>query len=127
MCDYPSCFVEPEMVKVRPVIVISPALPGRSGLVTVVPISGSSPTKLRGYHCELPAGVLPTFMRLDGEPRWAKCDMVNVLSLARLNLVRRPRNPGSRKRTYEYLSLPASLLADVRLGVLRSLGISVGP
>ncbi|MGA7438778.1 MAG: type II toxin-antitoxin system PemK/MazF family toxin [Luteibacter sp.] len=125
MCDYPSCFVPPEMVKTRPVIVVGPALPGRSDLVTVVPISGSSPKVIFDYHCELPADVLPTFMRLDGKPRWAKCDMVNTLSLARLHPVQGPRDAKTRKRSYEYLFLPASLLDRVRWGVARSLGISV--
>jgi uncharacterized protein YifN (PemK superfamily) len=125
MCDYPSCFVAPEMVKARPVIVVSPVLPGRSGLVTVVPISGSRPSPLREYHCELPSSVLPSFMRLDGESRWAKCDMVNALSLERLSPVHGPRDPMTRKRTYEYLALPADLLESVRKGIAKSLGISV--
>ncbi len=42
MCDFTD-FREPEMTKVRPVIVISPKLPYRSEIVTIVPISLTAP------------------------------------------------------------------------------------
>ena len=42
VCDFTS-FKEPEMTKKRPVIVISPRLPYRSDIVTVVPLSTTPP------------------------------------------------------------------------------------
>ena len=42
VCDF-SKFKEPEMTKWRPVIVISPKLPYRSEIATIVPISLTEP------------------------------------------------------------------------------------
>ena len=42
MCDFTG-FQPPEMVKVRPVVVISPKLPFRAEIVTIVPISLTAP------------------------------------------------------------------------------------
>ncbi|WP_414470719.1 type II toxin-antitoxin system PemK/MazF family toxin [Microvirga sp. M2] len=42
MCDF-SGFKEPEMIKPRPVIVVSRRLPYRSGIAAVVPISTTEP------------------------------------------------------------------------------------
>jgi mRNA interferase MazF len=42
ICDYSTGFQPPEMVKVRPVVVVSPRRRG-SQLVTVVPISRGKP------------------------------------------------------------------------------------
>jgi uncharacterized protein YifN (PemK superfamily) len=42
VCDFRG-FIEPVIVKKRPVIVVSSRLPHRSGLVTVVPISLTAP------------------------------------------------------------------------------------
>lgn len=39
-------FVEPEITKLRPVVVISPRLPCRKGLVTVVPLSTKPPRQV---------------------------------------------------------------------------------
>ncbi|MEE8057670.1 MAG: type II toxin-antitoxin system PemK/MazF family toxin [Pseudomonadales bacterium] len=49
-CDFSKGFQPPEMVKVRPVIVITPQLPGRPGLCTVVPISSVEPKPMQAYH-----------------------------------------------------------------------------
>lgn len=45
ICEFPTCFEAPEMVKTRAVIVVSPRVAGRgSDLATVVPISEPLPT-----------------------------------------------------------------------------------
>ena len=43
LCDYSTGFREPEMVKRRPVVVVSHRLPRRDGLCTVVPLSTTPP------------------------------------------------------------------------------------
>lgn len=90
-CDYRG-FVAPEMVKKRPVVVISKHK-HNSKLLTVVPISTTEPTTILEYHIEMD----PQFclINLSGKRSWVKCDMINVVSLDRLNLVRN-KNSGLR-------------------------------
>lgn len=52
LCDY-SGFRPPEMVKRRPVIVLSPRLAHRQHLATVVPLSTTVPPADLPYVCEL--------------------------------------------------------------------------
>ena len=76
--------VIPEMVKIRPVIVVSPRY--RHGLCTVVPISTVVPDKIKGWHYQLPTESLPTSLRV--KDCWAKCDMITSVATSRLDRVR---------------------------------------
>ena len=51
MCDFNAGFREPEMVKRRPVVVISPKIRARPGLCTVVALSTTVPAPVMDYHC----------------------------------------------------------------------------
>jgi len=83
-CDYRG-FVVPEMVKKRPVIVVSKHR-DNSRLLLVVPISTTQPIILRNYHLEIDAHFCSN--HLSGKKSWVKCDMINMVSLDRLHLVR---------------------------------------
>src|SRR5271168_5216254 len=64
LCDYSlGGFREPEMVKRRPSVVVSPRLPHRDGLCSVVPLSGTAPIRDVGYvvRIELPAALPAPF------------------------------------------------------------------
>lgn len=114
VCDFTS-FKEPEMTKKRPVIVISPKLPYRSHIVTVVPISTTAPNHDLPFVVKLTKNYHPTD---NAKPdTWAKCDMVTNLSLERLNAFR----VGKRRYTYPTL-IPEDLKA-VRDGVIHGLGL----
>lgn len=52
-CDFNAGFKEPEMVKRRPVVVISPKIAGRYGLCTVVALSLTEPDPIMPYHCQI--------------------------------------------------------------------------
>lgn len=80
MCDFRG-FEAPEMVKVRPVIVLARNRQARQ-LVTVVPLSTTRPVPLEPHHHELGANPLPGRKAITC---WAKCDMVATVSLARLD------------------------------------------
>jgi mRNA interferase MazF len=82
ICDFRSN-VPPEIMKVRPVVVISPMRIYRAGLCTVVPLSAKRPCPICHYHHLLPSNPIP------GPPReiWAKCDLVTSVSLTRLDRV----------------------------------------
>lgn len=115
VCDF-SSFVEPEMTKKRPVIVISPRLPHRSQIVTVVPISTTAPKHSLPFVVRLSRNYHPT------EPSdlttWAKCDMLTNLSIERLDAFKVGR------RKYEYPTVTQDDLLAVREGVIHGLGMS---
>jgi len=83
MCDF-SGFVVPEMVKIRPVVVLAKNNQNHK-LVTVVPLSTTRPKTISAYHHELSANPLPD------KPHttcWAKCDMLYTVSINRLDRYR---------------------------------------
>lgn len=124
MCEFPECFRAPEMVKHRPVIVVSPFLPGRSRLVNVVPISMTAPSPVQPYHCRIATGLLPRPLQEEAGERWAKCDMVYTLCIDRLSLVRgaRSRAAGG-KRSYHTGRLDLAHLQAVRRAIAAGMGI----
>jgi uncharacterized protein YifN (PemK superfamily) len=86
-CNYDG--IEPEMVKRRLVVVVSPKAAQRHRLVTVVPISATKPEVIKPWHFKLSRDPLP-----DGNKAevWVKCDMINVVCFRNL-----PRSPDSAK------------------------------
>jgi uncharacterized protein YifN (PemK superfamily) len=122
MCEFPACFDVPEMVKTRPVIVVSPRLAGRRELVGIVPISHSEPDPMCAHHCIIPVRMLPKFMQATGGHRWVKCDMVYTFSTRRLSPVEHPRRMAG-KRVYEYPRLDGATLQHVRRAIASGLGI----
>ncbi|WP_176804841.1 type II toxin-antitoxin system PemK/MazF family toxin [Paracoccus isoporae] len=107
----------PEICKVRPVIVVSPKLRFRSGLVAIVPVSLTAPrTELpyvhrlsRNYHPDSP----------DDLPCWAKCDLLMNISLKRLNGFKVGR------RKWATPSVSPEDLAAVPKAVAAGLGLQV--
>ena len=116
ICDFSTGFREPEMVKVRPVVVISPRR--RTGqLVTVVPLSSTAPERVEPWHHQLSPGAYPPARG----PIWAKCDMVVTVALHRLDRVKIKRD---RNRIYQVFQVSAAELADILACVDAALGIS---
>ena len=76
-------FMPPEMVKKRPVIVVSRKDSHGRYLCTVVPVSATAPEIRRIWHHPLPHLRVPGFA--DSEDRWAKCDMIATVGFARLH------------------------------------------
>jgi uncharacterized protein YifN (PemK superfamily) len=97
LCDYKG-FVSPEMVKTRPVIIVSPRLRRRSELIGVVPLSTTAPTFSEAYHCLIELDD-PLPAPFDSKMMWAKCDMYNVVSMRRLDRFKeaKPRHGGARR------------------------------
>ncbi|MCK8543809.1 type II toxin-antitoxin system PemK/MazF family toxin [Yersinia ruckeri] len=80
MCNF-SGFVEPEMIKVRPVVIIARNRYNNK-LVTVVPLSTTKPVPARDCHHQLSVNPLPDKANI---LCWAKCDMVSSVSIDRLD------------------------------------------
>ena len=114
MCDF-SGFVEPEMVKPRPVVVVSPRLPHRSQIVAIVPISLTPPRHTLPFCFRLSRNYHPK--EDDNLPCWAKADMVMNIGTYRLSAFKVGR------RKYDYPALSAEDLAGVRHAVLCGLGL----
>jgi len=122
ICDFWPGFREPEMVKRRPVVVISPKIRARAGLCTVVALSTTKPTPIMPYHCEItPHPPLP-LPWLPG-PIWVKGDMVVAVGFHRLDFFRSGKDR-SGKRIYRYDPLSSEDLRKVRRCVLAVLGLA---
>ena len=122
ICDYSTGFREPEMVKERLAVVVSPRLPHRDGLCTVVPLSTSPSRSGIRYQCriQLPS-VAPA--PYEGTIKWAKCDMLATLAYGRMQLPFTGRDKVTGKRKYLQIVLPGEELARVREAMLHALGL----
>lgn len=123
MCDFNLGFRVPEMVKRRPVVVISPKISGRPHLCTVVALSTDPPDVVMPYHCQIDLRPkLPEPWNSDGV--WVKGDMVNAVAFHRLDLIRLGKDRNG-KRQYLYEPLSRENMQAVRACVLRALGLSI--
>lgn len=93
-CDFSTGFKEPEMVKVRPVVVVVEPSRNRPGLCTVVPLSTTRPDVILPYHHQMTSPSLPAAWA--GREVWAKCDMIVSVSCDRLDRIL-VRENGERK------------------------------
>ncbi len=121
LCDYQPGFQAPEMVKRRPVIVVSPRLRARNKLCAVVPLSLTPPDKVMQYHCELTFPVAFPAPN-DAASHWVKGDMINTVAFHRLRLMHSGKDQYG-KRTNVMPVATAEQLAQVRRCVQAGLGI----
>ena len=114
ICDFRGYEV-PEMIKVRPVVVIRKHRTN-SLLVTVVPLSTTAPDRVLEHHLELQShlqGASPIC--------WAKCDMVATVSLSRLDRIRSRDRQG--KRIYVISQLETDEFYAIKVAVRSALGV----
>lgn len=123
MCDFDKLGLkEPEMVKFRPVVVVSPRLKRRHGLLAVVPLSTTEPAELMPYHCVIELN--PALPKPWDSPRmWAKADMIYTVRFERLDLVRTGRDQTGRRK-YLTKAVSEDQLLGIRKCVLNGLGMS---
>lgn len=115
MCDFETGFRPPEMIKRRPVIVISPKLRIRRPLCTVVPLSTKRPDPVEAFHHKLPDGTIPGLKST--KETWVKCDMIYAVSLERLDRLK----TGHRK--YSAPRLPRDQILKIQKCLLHALGM----
>lgn len=122
LCDFSAGFKEPEMVKRRPVVIISPKISVRARLCTVVPISTQEPMPKMPYHYEL-TDICPALPApYDEGPNWVKGDMVISVGFHRLDFIRMGKDRYG-QRLYRYETLPDDDIRKIRSCVLCSLGM----
>ncbi len=114
ICDFRGYEV-PEIIKVRPVIVIRRHRTNKL-LVTVVPLSTTPPQTVLAHHLQLEShlqGASPVC--------WAKCDIVATVSLGRLDRIKSKDRHG--KRTYKIDELSSEQFLAVKAAVRGALGL----
>lgn len=121
-CDFDRGFKEPEMVKLRPVVVISPSISWRPELCTVVGLSTTPPAPSRPYHCKLNINP-PLPEPWDSSEVWVKGDMVAAVGFHRLNLIRIGRDDDTKVRRYRTNLLTKQQIKEVHACVLHSIGL----
>lgn len=109
------------MVKKRPAAVISPRLPHRDGLCTVIPLSGDEPEHQVDYVTRVEF-VEPLPYPFPQKVFWAKCDMIATVSFERLDLFHTSRDQYG-KRKYLHPKMTDEDLARVRQCVLKAIGL----
>jgi uncharacterized protein YifN (PemK superfamily) len=108
LCDFSRGFVAPEMLKVRPVVVISRKETHGRKLCTVVPLSTTAPQVVMDWHHPLACDPCPLFS--NGSQVWAKCDMLYTVSFERLDKFHRKTRKG---REYYVPSISLDDLAAI--------------
>jgi uncharacterized protein YifN (PemK superfamily) len=112
ICDFRG-FEPPEMVKRRPVIVLA-SHKSNSRLVAVVPLSTTPPKPVYPCHCKLREYPFVADARIEV---WAKCDMLAVVSTARLSLIRSKRRRLDGRREFLTYRISGQQFDSVRAGV----------
>lgn len=120
ICDFGTGFKKPEMVKRRPVVILSPWSTRHTQLFTVVPLSGTAPQIVRDYHVCLKQNPIPWW---EEELLWAKCNFVITVGMHRLDRVLRGRDRWN-KRQYTECAVCDEDLRAVKIAVLHGLGFS---
>ncbi|MCW5697094.1 MAG: type II toxin-antitoxin system PemK/MazF family toxin [Bauldia sp.] len=119
LCAYEPGFKEPEMVKRRPVVVVTPRLRSRDGLCTVVPLSTTEPRKVEAYHHKIVFD--PPLPKPWNSPEcWVKADMLATVAFHRLHLIGIGRGPHG-KRKYLQLVIPRADLKAIQACILEAL------
>jgi mRNA interferase MazF len=122
VCNFDGTFKEPEMVKPRCVIVLSPHIRVRARLSTVVCLSRTAPNHEMPYHCKIdirPKLPLPW----DSDGIWVKGDMIYSIGFHRLDLIRLGKDRDGR-RVYRMDTISDEQMKIVKCCVLRGLGMS---
>ncbi len=121
MCDF-NGFKAPEMVKNRPIIILS-TRPNGHKLVSVTCLSTAVPTKEEQYHLKMDAKHLPRTKFFRDKETWLKGDMVYTVGFDRLNLIKVGMDKG--KRIYHLDRLSRDTMKGVYSCVLHGLNLGV--
>ena len=121
-CNFDQGFRAPEMIKRRPVVVVSPKIGSRPSLCTVVALSTKPPKPKRAYHCELRLDP-PLPPPWSSGPMWVKGDMIYAVGFHRLDLIRLGKDRGG-KRIYRFETITTEQMKTIRKCMLCALGMT---
>lgn len=121
VCDFRG-LEAPEMIKRRPVVVVTPRLRTRSRLCTVVPLSTSEPPRVEAYHYRLHTD--PNLPAPYSSPsHWVKADMVYTMSFERLFLLTSGKDANG-KRIYDQRVIDRADLIKIQAAILHGIGLT---
>jgi uncharacterized protein YifN (PemK superfamily) len=118
--DLSQGFRPPEMVKRRPVIVLSPPIKGRQQLCTVVPLSTKPPRVVLPHHMEISFDP-PLPAPYASPTAWLKGDIVLTVAFHRLRLLFDGKQDG--QRSYDVRVLEPEVFDRVRECVRAGIGL----
>lgn len=118
--DLSEGFRPPEMVKRRPAIVLSPPIPKRSMLCTIVPLSTTPPAPILDHHMRITLDP-PLPKPYDSPTMWVKGDIVLTIAFHRLRLLFSRWDGG--QRVYDVRILDPATFDAVRVCVRAGLGL----
>jgi uncharacterized protein YifN (PemK superfamily) len=122
ICDYQTGFQPPEMVKVRPVVVVSPRTRIATRLCVVVPLSTTQPDSPQEYHYQLKlARPLPE--PFSAEEMWVKADLVAAVGFQRLSMPCSSRGRDGQRKYFKVL-IDAEQLEAVQACVKKIFGFN---
>jgi uncharacterized protein YifN (PemK superfamily) len=78
-----KCLRPPEMVKKRPVLVITARLPGCKNLITILPFSTTKPKYIQKWHYQLDKKYLPKSKWFHKKDCWVLTDRIYTVSTER--------------------------------------------
>jgi len=120
ICDFDG-FVEPEMIKRRPVIVMSRKIASRPRLCTIVSLSTAEPETILPMHYLLELDP-PLPWPYCSPEMWVKGDMIYSLGFHRL-FYPRMKKDSTRKRMYDIRTINPDQLACVQKCIMAGIGI----
>jgi uncharacterized protein YifN (PemK superfamily) len=120
ICDFNTGFKAPEMIKKRPVVVVSPRPRRKKQLCIVVPLSTTRPDPKEDFHHRLSSESLPG--RLAESETWAKCDMLATVCLERLDRVKIGKSSEGKRLFVSHMLTRADFSA-IQKGILAALGL----
>ena len=123
ICDFSKGFAAPEMVKRRPVVVLTPSMKGRDKLTTVAALSTVKPDEIRAYHLEIPANSMPMLGQYQDGSTWLKGDMIYSVGFHRLDPIRLNTRGPDGKRQYFTQRFGRDRMRDVYTCVLEGLNL----
>ncbi len=112
-----DCHIPPEMIKNRLVVVLNGKINQNSCIVVPLSTTHDLQKTLRGIHVEVPEAEIPGFIYFEKQVRWAKADMVQQISIQRLN---RPRT----KRAHSPVLLSHELVSAIQRAVIKAISAS---
>ena len=123
VCDFTG-LKQPEMVKRRPVVVISPRQRSGPKLAIVVPLSTSQPARIMPHHHLLQLSPEQQMPRpFEGSAKWVKGDMLYTMSFDRLSRPCSGKDPHTGHRIYPSLVLTKAQMECVERCVLAAIGV----
>lgn len=114
---HPDYRIPPEMIKNRLVVVLNGKIDPSACLVVPLSTTHDHQKTFKGIHAEIPAAEIPDFIYFKQQTRWAKADLIQQVSKARLD---RPRTT----RGHAVVQLSHAMVGEIQRAVIKAINAS---